>query len=307
MPFFSIILPTYNRAQFLPKAIDSVIAQTFVDWELIIVDDGSTDNTKEVVAAYKDPRILYIYQENQERSAARNNGIAKSNGEYICFLDSDDYYLSEKLENLFRVISTNSSKQIVWYDGLLFENSATFCEGKIPSIKPEETIFEFLLQNPIFSQQICCPKEILHKQQYNPSIRIGEDTELWLRLGKDVAFRAINSFQTVILEHEDRSVNLKKYNAAKEQLRQLELIFKLYNKNQISQKVRTKMLSNCYFNSARHYMYNQKIIMSNFWVIRSIITDIRNSQNKHRLYCFINLIKFKIPLEYNSDREINKK
>ena len=86
---FSIIIPTYNRAAFLPKAIESVLAQTYTDWELIVVDDGSTDNTREVVAQYNDERIIYIYQENAERSAARNNGISQAKGDFICFMDSD--------------------------------------------------------------------------------------------------------------------------------------------------------------------------------------------------------------------------
>ena len=77
---FSIIIPTYNRAAFLPKAIESVLAQTCTDWELIVVDDGSIDNTREVVAQYNDKRITYIYQQNAERSAARNNGIQAYTG-----------------------------------------------------------------------------------------------------------------------------------------------------------------------------------------------------------------------------------
>jgi len=98
-PFFSIIVPTYNRAHLISKAIESVIAQSFVNWELIIVDDGSTDKTMDLIASYqeKDTRIRYIYQENAERSAARNNGIDHAKGEYICFLDSDDYYLKKNL------------------------------------------------------------------------------------------------------------------------------------------------------------------------------------------------------------------
>ncbi len=72
-PFLSIIIPTYNRAHTLRRPIDSILAQTFTDWELIIVDDGSTDDTKEIIEAYKDPRIRYVWQENQERSAARNH------------------------------------------------------------------------------------------------------------------------------------------------------------------------------------------------------------------------------------------
>ena len=96
---FSIILPTYNRAYLLPYAIESVIEQSYKNWELIIVDDGSTDNTRDLVKKYKkkDKRITYIYQDNSERSAARNNGILRASGEWVCFLDSDDKYLSNHL------------------------------------------------------------------------------------------------------------------------------------------------------------------------------------------------------------------
>jgi len=108
-PFFSIILPTYNRANFISKAIESVLSQTFTDFELIIVDDGSKDTTKEIVTSYlTDSRTSYIFQENQERSIARNNGISNSKGQYICFLDSDDYYLPHHLSILFENIKSNN-------------------------------------------------------------------------------------------------------------------------------------------------------------------------------------------------------
>jgi glycosyltransferase involved in cell wall biosynthesis len=97
MPKVSVIIPTYNRADFLPRAIESVLEQTYADFELVIVDDGSTDETADVVARYADPRIRYHWQENQERSAARNEGIALSQGAYVTFLDSDDWYLPCKL------------------------------------------------------------------------------------------------------------------------------------------------------------------------------------------------------------------
>src|SRR5687767_3103747 len=96
-PFFSIIVPTHNRASLIHTPIESVLRQTFSDWELIMVDDGSTDNTKQVIASYTDPRIRYIHQQDLERSAARNNGIAQAKGQYICFLDDDDYYFPEHL------------------------------------------------------------------------------------------------------------------------------------------------------------------------------------------------------------------
>ena len=88
-PFFSIIIPTYNREHILTKTIKSVVNQKFNDWELIVIDDGSTDNTKDLVNKFSknDNRIKYIYQDNQERSAARNNGIKNSKKNVQKFLD----------------------------------------------------------------------------------------------------------------------------------------------------------------------------------------------------------------------------
>jgi len=91
-PRFSIITPTYNRAAFISKAIRSVLSQTFVDFEYIIIDDGSTDNTKEIIETFSDIRIKYFKIENSERGFARNFGIKKAIGKYITLLDSDDYY-----------------------------------------------------------------------------------------------------------------------------------------------------------------------------------------------------------------------
>jgi glycosyltransferase involved in cell wall biosynthesis len=301
MSFFSIILPTYNRAHFLPKAIESVLAQTYEDWELIIVDDGSTDNTKEVITKYEDLRIRYFFQENQERSAARNNGIEQAQGEYVCFLDSDDYYLTEKLTNLKKGIEKlQDKKQVILYDGLFFEIKNEQRSVPLPPKSLNETVHEFLLLNPLFSQQICAHKEVFRQHQYNSELRIGEDVELWLRMACDVLFLPVDSYQTVILEHEDRSVNLKKHNAAKEQLKQLDLIFNMYSNEQISDKVRKKMRSDCYFNSAKHFMMNGRKWKAISEIVKSASTDFQNSQFKHRMYCLFKLLLGEIPLEYKN-------
>jgi len=96
MPKVSVIIPTYNRSKYVTKAIDSVLAQTYKDNEIIVIDDGSTDDTRNVLAPYMD-HISYFYQENAGVSVARNNGIKIARGEWIAFLDSDDEWFNDKL------------------------------------------------------------------------------------------------------------------------------------------------------------------------------------------------------------------
>ena len=108
----TIIIPTYNSSPFIGKAIDSVLAQTYTDYEIILVDDGSTDNTKEILEKYQD-NITYILQPNQGVAIARNTGIRNSESEYIALLDSDDEWLPEKLELQMRTIEKNNDVGLV--------------------------------------------------------------------------------------------------------------------------------------------------------------------------------------------------
>jgi glycosyltransferase involved in cell wall biosynthesis len=101
-PTVSVVIPTYNRAKYVTETIDSVLSQSYTDYEIIVVNDGSTDNTREALAPYMD-RIRYIHQKNSGVSAARNRGIKAARGKWIAFLDSDDIWVPEKLEKQIRV------------------------------------------------------------------------------------------------------------------------------------------------------------------------------------------------------------
>lgn len=103
-PTVSVVIPTYNRAKYVTETIDSVLSQSYTDYEIIVVDDGSTDNTREALAPYMD-RIRYIHQQNSGVSAARNRGIKAARGKWIAFLDSDDIWLPEKLAVQIKDIS----------------------------------------------------------------------------------------------------------------------------------------------------------------------------------------------------------
>ncbi|ELY42001.1 glycosyltransferase family 2 protein [Natronorubrum tibetense] len=122
----SVIIPTYNRATTLPRAIDSALAQTVDDLEVVVVDDGSTDDTDSVLAEYDDPRVRpVVHATNQGANVARNTGIDHARGEYVAFLDSDDEWRSEKLERQLETLEDRSDEWIGVYCDAVFELSGT--------------------------------------------------------------------------------------------------------------------------------------------------------------------------------------
>ena len=130
MTFFSIIVPTYNRAHMIRRTLDSVLNQSFKDFELIVVDDGSTDNTEEIVASYNSPQILYFKKENEERGIARNFGLEKAQGRYVNFFDSDDVMYPHHLEKAFENLEALSSPKV-----LCFPFDYLDSEGKLTGTK----------------------------------------------------------------------------------------------------------------------------------------------------------------------------
>lgn len=123
-PKVSIIIPTYNRAKTIIKAIDSILYQTYKDYEIIIIDDGSTDNTKETIQSYLAIANIYYYrQENKKTAAARNFGIKKSKGDYIAFLDSDDLWFPRKLEMQVKILSENPDVGAVGSNQMLIDEN----------------------------------------------------------------------------------------------------------------------------------------------------------------------------------------
>src|SRR4030042_1812239 len=120
-PKVSVIIPTYNRAHFILEAIQSVLAQTYADYEIIVVDDGSTDNTKDVLRTYGD-KLKYFYQNNRGPAAARNLAISKSEGEYIAFLDSDDVWMPNRLEVQVPVLDDNPDLAFICSDARVVDS-----------------------------------------------------------------------------------------------------------------------------------------------------------------------------------------
>jgi glycosyltransferase involved in cell wall biosynthesis len=171
--FFSVVLTTFNREHILQNAIDSVLNQTFRDWELIIVDDGSTDNTFEnVVINYldKDSRIKYIYQTNQKQAIAKNNGIRNSLGKYITFLDSDDLYLENHLFSRYNLLK----KEVI---ELLHGGVKVIGEEYVPSIYDLNS--KIHLSKCIIGGTFFIKKSVFDKVGLIDDISYGDDTSFF--------------------------------------------------------------------------------------------------------------------------------
>ena len=186
MPKVSVIIPTYNGEKYIREAIDSVLAQSYEDFEIVVVDDGSADNTKEVLDKYE-AQIKYIYQENQGRSAARNRGVKESTGEYIAFLDADDLWEVDKLMLQMAYFEKNSNLGLIYSDALSVRDR----EVLVPSLFRERRPYagrcfdKLLYENFIPTQTVIVKKMVFEAVGgFDESIEVSEDYDLWLKILK---------------------------------------------------------------------------------------------------------------------------
>lgn len=202
-PKFSIILPTYNRAHLVSTAIESVIAQSVKDWELIVIDDGSTDDTKDIVFSFKDSRIMYGYQENKGRSIARNAGLHNARGIWICFLDSDDWYLEDHLESFEKGMKEFPQAEI-FKTGVTFqkENGTVLSESKFHNSENDQ--IPFILENYAGVLDLCI-HHTLAKASGFPDIKSWEDKAYMVSLLYHSYWVQIELRTVVILEHRVRA------------------------------------------------------------------------------------------------------
>lgn len=190
-PKVSVIIPTHNRAHFLAAAIQSVLRQEFRDFELLIVDDGSTDHTKQVVQSFNDSRLFYFYQENKGVSAAVNHGIRCARGDYIARLDSDDVWLPEMLSLSVTALDTQPEIGLVYGRAQGMDehgNLRNDFRGK-PEWFPGEAFRSMLYEDftcniTVMVRRVCFDRAGL----FDESLPITEDWDMWLRVAQHYRF-----------------------------------------------------------------------------------------------------------------------
>jgi glycosyltransferase involved in cell wall biosynthesis len=184
----SVIIPTYNRAHLIKRSIESVLNQSYKNLELIIVDDGSTDNTKDVIDSIKDERIIYVKQKNQGAAAARNKGIDTAKGEYISFHDSDDICHLDKLEKEIHTLKRNNA-DVVFGKMFSFGNL-------IKRIRPENFEEGFLKKDDlplgVNTGTLFAKKEVFINNKFDITLPSLEDFEIALRIKEKYSIYCIN-------------------------------------------------------------------------------------------------------------------
>lgn len=207
-PFFTVIIPTYNRADRIAVTIASVLLQDFRNFELIVIDDGSTDNTREIISMIKDDRLIYRQTKNRERAAARNLGVSLACGTYVTFLDSDDQLYPDHLavakENLLAL-----NQPEVYHQGYLVVDEA----GKVLSrvVLKQSPINELLFTrgNVMSCMGVFMKRQTARSNPFNEDRVLAgvEDWELWIRLAGQFNIHHGATITGALLHHGNRSVS----------------------------------------------------------------------------------------------------
>lgn len=255
----SIIVPTYNREAFIPIAIDSVLSQTYKHFELIIINDGGTDNTKAVVDAYrlKDPRIHYLEQFNQGQSVARNYGLSIAKGDFICFLDSDNYWPADKLERSLLAFEHYPEADIVYGDCItideqgkeLHRNNMRRYSGHIAAQLVKDN---FVSMNTAMTRRICFDT----LGGMSNGRMVADDYQLWLKFSTQFRFQYVPEYWAYYRVMENQiSTNKKLRFDTNEKI--IKNFFTAYP-HVLTEKEKKAGLCAFYSRKARHYAAQDK-------------------------------------------------
>lgn len=275
-PYFSVIIPTYNRSHSIVDAVESVIAQSFENFELLIIDDGSTDNTSDLIEpiTLADRRVQYIYQENAERSAARNRGIDLAQGKYICFLDSDDLFLNDHLQCFYYEIQRNENPSAILVCNTFLQRNGQM-KKQYPFKPDSNNPLELVLKASFSSQQTAIWREILVEYKFNVNLRVGEDQELWFRILEKYPLIRTENYTVVIRDLGDRTIDIRDTKTYLDNLELKKHLIAIDRFKRITPEWRKFILSGAYYKLAVSYLRNKNRLMFYVYLVPSILSSPR--------------------------------
>jgi glycosyltransferase involved in cell wall biosynthesis len=196
MPKVSVVIPAYNAMPYLPRTLESVLSQTFHDFEVIVINDGSSDETEQWVSQVTDPRVKLISQENKGLAGARNTGIADAQGEYLAFLDADDLWEPTKLEKQALLLDQNSEVGLV-YTWVAYITDQGEYTGRVVKYQAEGDVWQELTQRNIIEcgsvamVRRCCFETVGLFDWNLSSFNVNEDWDMWLRIAARYPFKVV--------------------------------------------------------------------------------------------------------------------
>ena len=314
MPFFSVIIPTYKRAHSIKMAIESVLTQTFQDFEIIVVDDASPDDTAEVVQSIKDPRIVYLKNEtNQERCVSRNRGISLSKGRYICFLDSDDYHLPNHLQELYDLIQQKKEPVAFFFtnawdeteEGVRSERNCPLtsrvsvnASASVKDYKPvevletETNLYTYFLRYTVNPQRWCVHREIFQKIQFDPEVIICEDMDTSLRIvNAGFPVYQLDKRTTVYVATVDSFTHGDSQKWEKELFYLKRIFSKSALKGKLPKNETRRLLSMCYFHLSNKYFAHSNRLKSVVYAVKSFLLYPKGYNGKTNKILLNNVLK----------------
>ncbi|MGI8385423.1 glycosyltransferase family 2 protein [Robertmurraya sp. P23] len=261
----TVIIPTYNRANLLPKAVESVLNQTIQPLEILIVDDHSTDNTKEVVESFKNEKIKYIVNSREKgANGARNTGIVLAKGDYIAFQDSDDIWKPKKLEKQVQYCTERPEVDMV-FCSLSIENLNRI----VPKRKVESNEIKALLErgNFISTQTIFIKKEVAEKTLFDESLMRFQDWDFCIRVSRNYLIHHLNEVLAIAdVQNDSISKKINQIEALKQffnkypELKESNMITKSFvNRILSANESNSKMRSKVYSFKAFSYEFFDKV------------------------------------------------
>ena len=224
MPCCSIIIPAYNAIKYLPDTLESVLKQTFTDFEILIINDGSSDNVVEWFTNITDPGIKLISQSNQGVSAARNTGIAEAKGEYIAFLDADDLWSPTKLEKQLQCFANNPSLGLVHTAMTLVDEKGNSLGRTFTSNVEGDALKLLLENNTIVTSSVIVRRNCLTTVgEFNINLNSSEDWELWVRIASRYPIGLIKEPLVFYRQHPENTT--KNWQMLEQDLYSIEQVF----------------------------------------------------------------------------------
>ena len=297
-PFFSIIIPLYNREKTISRAIESILNQTFTDFEIIVVDDCSTDCSAEIIHKLKilDSRIKYIKNEiNQERCISRNKGIQIASGKYICFLDSDDYHLPIHLETFYhKILEENEPKAFLFTSAWNETEDGIRSERVCPEIGTMN-LYQYFLNYTVNPQRWCIERSVANTILFDPEIVICEDLDFSLRTVQSGIQIIQIPFQTTVYVASADSFTHGDSQKWEKELFYLKRIFSKSNlKKSLPREDVKSLLSMCYYHLSSKSHRSQQRRKTIYFALKSLFLFSKGYKSGIRKDLFV-LILVSVP------------